>query len=286
MRTQFFISILFATLLMFTLWGCDEDPASADTDDAPEAPTIEEVEMDLSVFDDAETFARSELRDPETIAENLQLNQEDEHLSAYEQAAVFASSTDAWFQAFSQWPANFFREDQWGEPERDGDLWVWDWSQTFEGVTVELVITAEDVENERHWELRYTAEGTEEDDVENALLISYQEDRGGDYGTWQVYDFLEEPEVVAYEVEYQMDGDVTTSIDMSIEDGGQQGVLSYYKEDEISSLELFDLMGEGGDSLVRWNNEEGYGFIESPAYRDGERICWDENYENTDDCLL
>ena len=280
---NFKTTLVIFTLLTFVLWGCDDDPTGPDPDDAPDTPTLENVGMDLSIFDAATNTSQADFEDPQALVEEIRtMNEINEQLSAYEQAAIFAVTAEFWFQAMGQLPNAFFQQHQWGEPELDGDTWVWEWSYQVEGESASFIITADEVDNERHWEMRVTVEGTDEDDVNNALFIASQVDLNGQYGSWQMFDFDDDLEPVpAFEVDYQLDGDITTSLEMRFAEESEDGVMSYNRDGTTSSLEYFDLVDDG-ESLIMWNNEEGYGFIESPGYSDGSRSCWNSELEGAE----
>lgn len=264
-------------ILMFTLWSCDDDsPTGPDLDDAPAAPSMENVSMDFSIFDGANQFKQLDANSTSTFSEEIgQLQQNG--LTSYEQAAIHAITAQFWFEIMSAFPTTFFQEQQWGDPKVDGNTWIWEWSHSFEGESVSMVITAETTGDERHWELRYSTQGMEEE-LDNALFLSAQVSLDESYGQWQMYDFMDETTPV-FEIKYELDGEVTTLVDFAF-DQENDGRFLYEREGEIISLFFGDVVD--GQGLIQWNNETGVGFIESPGYRDGERVCWDENFQNTE----
>lgn len=272
--------LLILTALAFTLWSCDDDsPTGPDLSDAPDAPTMQHVEMDFSVFENADNFSSFHIEDRDKLISTFQSIQDNNDEPAFEHAALFASIAELWFQTMGQLPNTFFQQEQWGEPDYVDGTWVWEWSFAAEGESVSITITAETVGDERHWELRYTTQGTE-NDLENALLIASQIRLDGSGGEWQLYDFLDKNKEPVFLVEYELDGDVTTFVDMRFNEE-EEGRFRYERDGDISTLQMWDIM-DGGTVYIQWNNESGEGFIESPNYRDGERVCWDDNFQNTE----
>jgi len=233
--------------------------------------------MDFSVFEHAENYSGMQGSKIEDFTRVFSSTQQMDDYPAYEYAALFASFAETYFQIMGGFPQTFFQQDQWGEPEVDGDTWIWEWSFAAEGESLTMTITAEDVGNERHWELRYTTEGSEED-LTNALLIASQVRLDGSGGAWQIHDFFETEEPV-FQVEYELDGDITTMVDMRFDDD-EDGRFQYERDGDISSLQVHDVYSSGL-TFLEWNNETGTGKIESPNYRDGEIVCWDENFQDT-----
>ncbi len=282
-------TILIFTLLAFGLWSCDDDPTGPNLDEAPDTPSLENVGMDLSIFDNALNASKSDLNDIKALTfDNIQLladefgamGEIDEIFTPYEQAGIFANTAEIWFQTMGQFPNIFFQQHQWDDPEMDGNTWVWEWSYQIEGESAAFVITADEVNNERHWEMRVTFQGTD-NDVENALFIASQVDLNGQHGSWQMFDFDDDLEPQpTFEMEYELDGDITTSLQMRFADSDDE-VIRYNRDGAISSLHSFDVI-ENGESLISWNNEEGYGFLETPGYQEGNRSCWNTEFESTD----
>lgn len=273
------ISLLLASTLLIIFGSCsDDNPAGPDLSEAPDAPTLDQVEMDFSVFEDAEYYESFQMNNHEDFNKALQSLQEEHEFSPYEQAALFASTSELWFQSMGQLPKAFFQENQWGDPEVDGDTWTWEWGFAYEGESLAMTVTAETVGEERHWELRYTVEGTD-DDVDDALLIASQIHLDGSGGSWQLFDLYEENDAV-FEVDYELEDDITTMVEMQF-DEEEEGRFQYHRDGDISTLQLWDMVN-AGLSTIEWNNETGTGSIESPGYCEGVKVCWNENYEETE----
>ncbi len=277
--------ILLLAFSIFVLTSCDDDPTGPDLDDAPEAPDLEDVSMDLSTFEAADTYTPMQQNDPEStpeaVLEHFAQLQQDEFYTAHEQAALLASISEGFIISMRALPNAFFHEDQWGEPDLEGDTWIWEWSVQWEGESLTINVTSESVGNEQHWELRYTTQGMDQD-LDNALLIASQVADDHSYGGWQIYDMYDQDkDEPVWNLDYEMDGDITTMIGLNF-DEEEDGQLSYERENDISTLQLWDVANDDSQTLIEWDNETGAGFIETPNFHDGERICWDENHENVD----
>lgn len=272
-------------LLLFTTWSCSDDsPTGPSPEDAPEAPSLEEVEMDFSIFENAESFYSIEPDSREALKKQMGTLADDEYFTAYEQAAFYAFFAEIWFQTMGSLPAAYFNEHQWGDPEVDGDTWIWEWNHHFDDeLYFSMRITAETLNNERHWELRYTVQWEEEDEnLDNALLIASQVRLDGSGGSWQMHDFFDESDDPIFKVDYDLDGDLATRVNMEF-DEEEDGRFLYQSDGSTGSLEFWDAL-DSGYSIIEWDNETGAGSIQSPNYRGGEKVCWDEDFQNTDDC--
>ncbi len=279
---RIFATIMIASLLFLTLWSCDDDsPTGPDLSEAPDAPSLENVQMDFSIFEDADSygFKKNHEEFNENFIERFSAIKKTADFTVYEQAAFYAYFAESWFQAMKAFPLAFFQEQMWGEPEVDGDTWIWEWRFAYEGESLTIRVTAETVNNERHWELRYTLEGTD-DDVENELFISSRIRLDGTGGKWQMYDLFDEGSKPVFVVEYELDGDLTTTVDMHF-DEQDEGRFLYQSDGTNSSLKMWDIISDG-ISTIEWNNDTGTGSFQSPGYRDGQKVCWDENYQDTE----
>ncbi|MEX0681711.1 MAG: hypothetical protein WD097_10055 [Balneolales bacterium] len=270
-------AILLTSFLALVIWNCSDSPAGPDLSNAPDAPTIENVEMDFSVFEQAENYESSQMKSLSEFSSKWQHRLESTDSSAYEQAALFAFYADFWFQQMGHLPATFFNENNWGDPDLEGDTWIWEWHFAAQGESITMTVTAETVDNERHWELRYSTEGTESD-LDNALLIASRIRLDGTGGNWELYDFhVEDPVFV---VEYEFDGNITTRVDMRFDDE-EEGRFLYQRDDSISTLQMWDVFSTGL-MTIEWNNDNGTGSVQSPDYRDGEKVCWNEDFQDTE----
>lgn len=265
---------LLSASLAFTLWSCDDDPTGPDLDDEPDPPSFDQVELELSIFEDSDHFSSSSFSTEDVMPH---FETKEEYFTAYEQAAWYAWFAQFYFETMALFPRAYFNQEQWGEPSLDGNTWVWEYAWSYDGESVAFKITAEDTGEAMYWEARYSI-STQEENIDNALLISAQDYHDGSGGDWQMYDLMEQDEPV-FEFTYELDGDTTTMVDLSFDDQ-EDGRYLYEREDEISTLTFWDI--SDGQSVIEWNNETGEGFIESPDYQSGERVCWDENYQNTE----
>ena len=175
-----------------------------------------------------------------------------------------------------QLPQLFFQQQNWGDPDLCDGKWCWEWGFSADGESVTMTVTAEDKNDVRYWELRYTTAGMEED-LTNALLIAAQINLDGSGGSWQLYDFFEEAPV--FNVGYALEDGITRMVDLGYEEEGVR--FLYERKGNMSFLKLWDVF-ESGETEIVWDNESGNGYIQSPAYRGSEKVCWDENFINAE----
>ncbi|MDI6402981.1 hypothetical protein QLX67_13320 [Balneolaceae bacterium ANBcel3] len=273
------ILLLLTTFIALSLVSCSDDdsPTGPDMSEAPDPPSVEDIEMDLSIFEEADTFGMfSMLSEKDKPLRELLPSVQNEW-PPYEQAAYFASFAQYYMQIMGALPSAFFQEEMWGEPEVSGDTWLWEWGYSIEGESFMMRITATTTQDERQWELRYDLQ-SEDAVLDDALLIAAQVRLDGSGGSWQLYDFEEETPV--FNVDYELQGDLTTFVDMRI-DEDEDGRLIYESDGTISSLVMHELV-YSGETVLEWNNNTRTGWVQSAGYRDGSTVCWDENFMETD----
>ncbi|MCH8556889.1 MAG: hypothetical protein LAT84_03660 [Balneolia bacterium] len=277
-------SIKQLTLILIALsllWACSDSSTGPSADEPPEPPSFERIEMDLDIFDNA-FFNKSEFpQDIEKLRSMMQngeatpMNQDQ---SPYEAAAFFAFYADLLFQSMSIYPTVFFDINVWGDARVEGDTWVWEFSQSFEGESFTMRVTAETTSTNRIWELRYSYSGSEGPDVENALFMRAEISLNGNIGEWAIYDLFEGQQSTAIVTfDYVIEDDITTMLEMNIPDGDER--LLYEVDGQIATLTGF----ESGSVIttIQWNRDTGSGWIQSDDYNNGAQTCWDENFQTT-----
>ncbi len=286
MRLSNIFNLFIILMLAGALAACDSSTSSSVDEDPPEPMEFSDIQMDLEIFQQAgrtvpEFDAKNMAAD---IAEYLGEGTQAEQMSPYEFAGMMAVAADGIFQSYGMLPNIYFNEDMWGDPELDGNTWVWEFSETIEGESFTIRVTAEETGDIVNWELRYSFSSPDEPDVDNALLMSAEIREDGTSGTWALYSFFEEtgennPEL---EFEFVIEGDITTLLEMRImEDvSGNFENLLYEVVEEIASLSF--LMGEVPFTYIEWNRDTWAGFIESDDYNNGIRSCWDSNLQTTE----
>jgi hypothetical protein len=273
------LSALLLILLTAGFTGCSDDPASVDPDDAPQPPTFEEIEPDFSIFDEA--GLQSQIDSPEGIddrpdySSKLRVNMEQE--SAYETAAWYAFFANMLFQSAGTFPTIFFNEQMWGDPEVQGDNWVWEYSYSFEGESLTIKVTSRAVNNAQNWELTYSYSG-ENEDFEDALLLSAQVRHDGSGGSWQFHDMLEPDAAPVFQVDYEIEDGITTLLDLYYDENAER--FLFESDGTISSLTWWENSTIASELV--WNNDTFEGYIESVQYNNGVRTCWDSDFQNTE----
>ncbi|GEM_PF-2660446 len=273
------LSALLFLILTIGLTGCSDDPASVDPEDAPQPPTFEEIEPDFSIFDEAGFQAQinstEQSEDRPEFSSMLRSGMEQE--SAYEAAAWYAYIANSLFQSAGMFPSLFFNEQMWGDPEIQGDTWVWEYSYSFEGESLTMRVTSTSVNNSQNWELTYSYSG-EDEDFENALLLSAQVNHDGSGGSWQFHDMFEPDAAPIFQVDYEIENDITTLLDLFYDENGER--FLFESDGTTSTLRWWE--SSTVESELGWNNDTFEGYIESDQYNNGIRTCWDSDFQNTE----
>jgi len=273
------ISKLTILILSLTLiWGCS-DSTGPSSDEPPTPPSFERIEMDLDIFDNAFLNKGDFPQDIDKIRSMMDSGEASpmNDQSPYEAAAFFAFYADMLFQSFSIYPTIFFNTDTWGDPQVDGDTWIWEFSQNFEGESFTMRVTAETTSTSQIWELRYSYSGSEGPDVDNGLFMSAVISLNGNTGEWAIYDLYEEQQGALVNFDYVIEDDVTTMLDINMPQGDER--LLYEVNGQTATLKGFESGTEY--TTVQWNRETGSGWIQSNDYNNGAQTCWDTNFETT-----
>ncbi len=268
--------ILAALLVMIGLAGCDSDNGDAPLD-PPSAPNLQHVEMDFSVFEDAQGgFDLSEqgitLRPEMPDMTSMPVGDE----RAFQEAALFAMMSQSVFMSVRAWEGMFFNEMQflWGEPSCDSSSCVWEFTipaglidDEFEDIDVtgDISVTMEATfqAGTWNWELAFTHEGL---GFDNAVMITVSQEEDLSEGSWRFHD-PENPgagPVIVFD--YQYDGNITTWVEMRVDSEGIS--LEYTNDNGDYTLSI---VMEGMEvAFIDWSSD-GSGCITTP--QDGTN-CW------------
>jgi len=269
---------LFLLMLTFgLLTGCGDSSTSSSSDTPPEPPSMDEIKMDISIFNIPHKMKGSEhlTKVKALMNEYADMSPQNDQ-TAYEYAGFFAMMADNMFQAAGIYPTIFFDMEMWGEPRVDGDTWIWEYSHSFEGESIAFLITAEMGSDSQLWQMRYSYSGSEGPNVDNALFIEADLNNDGNSGNWSIYELLDDENRPIINFEFMLQDGLTTYLDMDILFNEQIERFLYEVEDLNAIITQF--LDDGPLTIIQWNRETGAGQIQSPDYNDGALTCWDEEF--------
>ncbi|MEX0773089.1 MAG: hypothetical protein WEB89_09160 [Balneolales bacterium] len=265
----YILTLFFFPLLMTS---CSDDPASSiDLEDAPEPPSLENVTMDLSIF---------ESESNQKVAE-MSSHEMSQILGNHDMAAMHATIVQQKFSSMAMLPSLFFNKNQWGQVDFKDDMFVWEYDQPFEGESASFLVTAQELSNgDIEWKLQVSA-NTEEQTIDDEIMLRTLVSADSQTGSWDVYN-IEQSSGSVYRIEYEMVDD--NPVRILLQDNASEGEhfeILYEANDPQYSILFINSDGQVYTELD-WNIETGTGYFITDEYNEGEKSCWDEEYRDTD----
>lgn len=244
-------------VLSLLLFSCSDNPSSSD-DEAPEFPSFEAIQPDLSYFQN----------------NNPQKTQQTSN--NFNNGKTIALSLGS-FTSFSQIYAGLFQSASQSGAELEDGRWVWDYGYSYQNESVSVVLTARESGNDILWDMTWSFQGTEES-IDDYTVVEGRTAKDGSNGSWTFNSLdpnsSEEVPVLVTTWEKQSDSEVT--IEMTYYDGNTASGSFIYTQDSDEHL-ITASDGSDGETNVYWNTDSMEGYYES----DGERNCWDSNFQDT-----
>lgn len=248
------VKITAVCLLLMGVVACSDNSAGPEVpDNPPEIPDMTAAQPDFSYFGS-----------PQKDLSKLQ----DGH--AYQVAQSMAFSAQAFF-SFSDFAYGFFSMAESEEPEFINGEWVWTYTSTAQGVSMEFRVTAmvNETAGEIDWAQYITVTGGEQE-FEDYKFMEGTTSIDGNSGDWQINDFLEtgtpEP-VMTYEWNIDNADDMTASFEIHDEEGGT--IISYDQEKPAHTLTLD---GSGSVFELFWDADADIGYWIDDS--EGVKHCW------------
>jgi hypothetical protein len=250
--------VLFAGLV-----ACSDSNTGSDPGDPPQLPTVQsqEASPDLTFFENNQ---------PKSVANSS-------HTSNYSDARDFATNNSFRF-AYGQSYASFFSSANAQSPDFKNGKWVWEYSYNFEGQSLEIRLTAEDVSAGYRWEYYISYDDGQGNSIDNYLLMEGTTTQDGSEGDWtfNAIDPETDQERKAITSTWEVISDTESNMTVEyFDESGNAVVTSMYEMDEpVHTLEY--IFPNSDNITVYWNTDTQTGYIE----RGTDRNCWDSNFEN------
>lgn len=251
-------------ILMIGMIGCGDDSGTGpDAGETPGFPELEENNQpDVSFFEN-NTPAKA-------IIDGLQAT--DNFYTARGQVLGAA-----FYFAFGQVYGSFFSGADQQNAEFNNGQWEWNYSSTYEGVTVEYRITAEDLGSEMHWEMFWSYDDGQQSLV-NYKLVEGTVAKDGSQGTWTFNSLnpdtnQEEPAIESsWSVTSETVRDITTKV---YDSDGLQVTVDY--EEDAPEYRMTFTYTDGSDNVeVYWNTDTSEGYV----IQGTTQYCWDSSFQD------
>lgn len=259
------LSLLLAGVLLMN--ACSDSVSSSKQDTPPKMPPAESMNMDLSTFDENEPPS--------------QVNNETSEVTNFAQAVIRAALMKVVVDANLALPRAIFK----AAAEADANLneeneWEWSFTKTVNGNTFEVrfVGTRQD-ENTILWECYITNTEKGFDDV---LLFEGTSNNDGTEGTWTYYNIqnTQEQEAVSQISWSKTETSTTLTLEVISENSPHFGnTIEYLAEGNIRHATFYNA-SEDQTTELHWNLETLAGYLIAPNYNNGEKACWDSNFQN------
>ena len=248
-----------AILLIFFV-GCS-DLSGPDEEEAPSVPEFhsEETSPDLSLYKNngpgGETM--SNYNEAHGVALTMQF------------AFAIVEGLDPFFEeARSEDNKNF----------NDG-VWEWSYSDTYDGTSVEMRLTAEKSETETSWSMFWTFDDGEGNSYEDAEVLEGTVANDGSEASWIIRSPNSSTGEVMHVLDYNWSNPGDDQLNIMVtgynDDGTESGSFEYDQSGSEHTLHVMEQNEE--DITVFWNSETNAGYIEQGSVKE----CWDENLQNT-----
>lgn len=251
----------------FIVTACSDDPASLNSEEPPAIPPVESMTVDVSTFD-----AYQQNKDALGKQSNTNFTQ------AAIRAFVIKSVVElnlaipkALLAAASESDAEF----------NDDGEWVWSYTKNAGNETYEVrLVASQENENEINWQFFVTNSSL---DINDKLFFSGTTNADGSQGTWTYYSLASSSEEPVSVTDWTIteEGNVDLRLEVTSDRFNNQGDYIEYSFDGMIKNIVYYNADEDEITELQWNVETNAGYIIAPNYNNGEKACWDENFENT-----
>lgn len=257
---------LFIVIGALLATACSDDPASLSSDQPPEIPPVESMTMDFSNFDNYQ-------QNKEAFAKESNTNFTQAAIRAFVIKTVVdlnLAIPKALLTAASESEAEFNEE---GE-------WVWSYTKNAGNETYEVrLVASQQNEGEINWQFFVTNSGL---NINDKLFFNGTTTTDGSQGTWTYYNLMSSSEEAVSVTNWMVseDGNIDLRLEVISDRFNNEGDYIEYTFDGTVKNVVFYNADEDATTELQWNVETNAGYIIAPDYNNGEKACWNENFEN------
>lgn len=256
-----------ALLALIPVLGCGDSP-SEPPGEPPALPSVESMQADVSLFDQANPAAA-----PAAAQVGL-------HFLTAAVAVTVARAATIVVMAI---PVATFAAAASNDPVFEDGAFHWRYTVLQDGHSFEADLSGRGEGTESVWEMRISASATDPP-LDDFLWYSGRANLGGDAGEWHVFD-AQDPssgtEVLDIHWTHPSADHWTltfTNVNPAVPETGDQ--LGYEVDGDTRAVRFLDA-SEAAETEIQWNAVSKDGYIESPGYNGGVRACWDSELQDT-----
>ncbi len=239
---------LFPLMIVLALAGmsCSDDAPSAG--EPPSIPDLTAVQPSFDYFQ-ANKVARK------AMGEN------------FEMARALTEAVELLMISFSSLPEGFLNTAESVEPTFSDGVWTWTYSDSGQGTSVEIRLTAEETNTRINWEMFLTV-SSPEFNLDNHKFIDGYIVKESEEGEWNIYDFYGESMSPVMTFSWNITSEDVAEFSVSFNDASFSQI-QYTRNTPDNTLTITE---DQGTTVIYWNTDNGTGYIE---YTGQDRICWD-----------
>jgi hypothetical protein len=256
-------------VFLFLLASCQDNPVSF-SDEPPELPPMESMEMDFSMFASGESQQKTGVADEHGRYSNF--------ANAAGRVLIMKVAVGVNLVV----PKILLKAAQDAEPEfNDQGEWVWSYSKTADDTLFEVRLVATSVNgNEVNWRLFVT---NTENDLHDQLLFEGVTRKDEQSGRWTYYqlagDGAGDPvSEIAWNIPQEDHAELRLDI-LSDRHGRQGDYIEYQSVPPVNRAYYYNAENDALTE-IEWNTETGEGYLIAPGYNDGGKACWGPDYRN------
>lgn len=245
-------------VLSLTITSCGDDPVSGN-EEPPEFPQFNQIEPELSYF------------------ENNNAPSDTSHFFFAKNYAIGMGSVSAIGQIYS----GFFTELDKSDAEYKNGTWIWNYSYSYQGESIDITLKAEDDGVRVFWEMLWSYEG-EGQSFTDYKVLEGQVAHDGTSGSWTFNSLNPETQEVlpVLVTNWTRAGEEEVEIvtDFYNAEGRKTDTYTFYRNSNEFHV-VYESSNQENNITVFWDTEAETGYYELGS-DSGERYCWDSNFEN------
>lgn len=261
---RFLLFLSGAICLILFMNSCDDNPSSA-KESPPQVPPAATMSMDFSEFSDQQKTQSQ--------------NQSAGHFRRAVGTAVIMKTVADLNLAI---PRALLKAANKAEPEfNDEGQWEWNYVKNTDDKNFSVRLLADrESEDQINWSFYVTNSRL---GLENHLFFNGTTNSDGSQGVWSYYrlENTDGREQVS-EIEWTVNGedDVELRLEVTSDRNDRQGdYLEYMFDGTIKSVAYYD-NSEDQEVRLQINVDSKVGFIIAPDYNDGNKACWDDDFQD------
>lgn len=256
MKISKLLLVLIAISLLLTACGGD-DPASSNDPDPPELPSFQNVEADVSYFEQSPSKSAND---------------------NYNNAKGYALSL-ASISAYSNVYAGLFNTASNQEADYNNGQWTWEYNNSVEGQSATIQLVGQEVDDTMNWAMFISYDDGEGNSVQDYKIVEGQIATDGTSGSWTFNDLDAESntEFPVLETTWERSSETNVVINMDFYDESQGQMHNYRYTREGSVYDMtFTGSSQSNNIYVHWETDVGTGYYQIGDDQ-SERLCWDDS---------